>query len=94
MMPAGFVAAGRSTYHDMRFLVTGGTGFIGSYVVRCLLQHGERAVCFDRSPDLEVMGLFTSQVEVIAGDVGDRQQVAGLYDGGGVGGRPARRHAG
>jgi len=63
----------------MSFLVTGGTGFIGSYVVRCLLQHGEPVVCFDRSPDAEVMGLFTPGVEVIAGDVGDRQHVAAVF---------------
>ena len=64
----------------MSFLVTGGTGFIGSYVVRCLLQHGERIVCLDRSPDPEVIGLFTSEVEVIEGDVADRQQLTALFD--------------
>src|SRR6516162_3509835 len=64
----------------MSFLVTGGTGFIGSYVVRCLLQHGERSVCLDRSPDPEVIGLFTSEVEVIEGDVADRQQLTALFD--------------
>ena len=63
----------------MSYLVTGGTGFIGSYVVRCLLEHGERAACFDRSPDPEVIGLFTSEVEIIAGDVSDRQQVAAIF---------------
>ncbi len=63
----------------MSFLVTGGTGFIGSNVVRCLLQHGERVVCFDRSPDREVMRLFSSHVEVISGDVGDRQEVAAVF---------------
>jgi nucleoside-diphosphate-sugar epimerase len=63
----------------MSFLVTGGTGFIGSYVVRCLLQHGEQAVCFDRLPDAEVMGLFNSEVKVISGDVGDRQQVGAIF---------------
>jgi UDP-glucose 4-epimerase len=36
-------------------------------------------VGFDRAPDTEVMGLFTSEVEVIAGDVGDRQQVAAIF---------------
>ncbi|HMD86071.1 MAG TPA: NAD(P)-dependent oxidoreductase [Terriglobia bacterium] len=63
----------------MSILVTGGTGFIGSYVVRSLLQHGEPVVCFDRSPDAEVIGLLTSEVEVIAGDVGERQQVAVIF---------------
>jgi len=78
-MLAGYSAAGRSAYREMSFLVTGGTGFIGSYVVRCLLQHGEPVLCFDRSPDAEVMGLFASEVEVVAGDVGDRQQVAKIF---------------
>ena len=63
----------------MSFLVTGGTGFIGSYVVRSLLQQGERVVCLDRSPDAEVIGLLTAEVEVIAGDVGDRQHVAAIF---------------
>lgn len=65
----------------MSFLVTGGTGFIGTYVVRCLLEHGERIVCLDRSPDPEVTGLFTSEIEVIEGDVVDRQQLTALFDG-------------
>ena len=64
----------------MSFLVTGGTGFIGSYVVRCLLQHQERVVCLDRSPNPEVVCLFTSEVEVVEGDVADRQQLAALFE--------------
>lgn len=63
----------------MSFLVTGGTGFIGSHVVRSLLRHQEAVVCFDRCPDAEVMGMFTSEVEVIAGDIGDRQQLAEVF---------------
>src|SRR5215472_676597 len=63
----------------MSFLVTGGTGFIGSYVVRCLLQHGQRVTCLDRLPDPEVLSEFSSEVEVIEGDVGDRQQLAAVF---------------
>ena len=40
----------------MTYLVTGGTGFIGAYVVRDLLDRGERVVCFDIAPSL---GLVT-----------------------------------
>jgi len=36
-------------------------------------------MCFDKSPDAEVVGLFASEIEVIAGDVGDRQQVAAVF---------------
>ncbi len=63
----------------MSFLVTGGTGFIGSYVVRSLLRRQESVVCFDRHPDAEVVGMFASPVEVIAGDVSDRLQVAEVF---------------
>lgn len=64
----------------MKFLVTGGTGFIGSYVVRCLLQHAERVVCLDRSPDPEVVALFPPEVAVIEGDVSDRKQLAAVFE--------------
>lgn len=63
----------------MTFLVTGGTGFIGSYVVRRLVQEGERVLSFDRSPHQDVMRLFPAGVEVMAGDVGDRRQVAAAF---------------
>ncbi len=39
----------------MTYLVTGGTGFIGAYVIRDLLEKGERVVSFDASPDLTIM---------------------------------------
>ena len=64
----------------MSFLVTGGTGFIGSYVVRRLLEYGEQVVCLDRAPDPELVPEFSSAVEVIEGDVADRQQLAGLFE--------------
>ena len=63
----------------MSFLVTGGTGFIGSYVVRCLLEHGQQVVSLNRTPDPEVTRLFTSNVEVITGDVSDRAQLAAIF---------------
>ncbi len=63
----------------MSFLVTGGTGFVGSYVVRCLLEHSQQVVSLNRKPDPEVTRLFTSNVEVISGDVSDRAQLAAMF---------------
>ncbi len=39
----------------MSYLVTGGTGFIGAYVIGDLLGKGETVVSFDASPDLTIM---------------------------------------
>jgi nucleoside-diphosphate-sugar epimerase len=63
----------------MSFLVTGGTGFIGSYVIHNLLQHGQRVVCFDRFPDPDVIATFPSEVSVTEGDVSERGQVAAVF---------------
>jgi nucleoside-diphosphate-sugar epimerase len=54
-------------------LVTGGTGFIGAYVARELLDHGHEVVCYDRSTDtttLEKVGV-AGDVTVRRGDVSD-----------------------
>jgi dTDP-L-rhamnose 4-epimerase len=59
----------------MKTLVTGGAGFIGSHLVRELLERGDQVVVLDaleqqvhggRAPDLP------ASVELIVGDVGDR----------------------
>jgi nucleoside-diphosphate-sugar epimerase len=63
----------------MSFLVTGGTGFIGSYVVHNLLQHGQRVVCLDRFPNADVVASFPPEVGVTEGDVSDRRQVAAVF---------------
>ena len=54
-------------------LVTGGTGFVGVYVVRDLLAAGRRVAVFDLRPDLDLLDLITGEsarerVEVIRGD--------------------------
>ncbi len=64
----------------MSYLITGGTGFIGSYVVRNLLRHGQRVVCLDRSPDAQVVARFLSEVTVIECDLSERKQLAAVFD--------------
>ncbi|MFQ5929860.1 MAG: NAD-dependent epimerase/dehydratase family protein, partial [Acidobacteriota bacterium] len=57
----------------MRALVTGGGGFLGGAVVRCLLEQGSTVASFSRGayPALEALG-----VEVFRGDLADVQAVA------------------
>lgn len=54
-------------------LVTGGTGFIGSYTAADLIEHGYDVVAFDFSTDtriLEKLGI-ADDVELVRGDVTD-----------------------
>jgi nucleoside-diphosphate-sugar epimerase len=59
-------------------LVTGGTGFIGSYVASDLVDHGHDVVAYDLSTDtriLEKVGV-ADDVEIRRGDVTDPTDVA------------------
>ncbi|WP_435348708.1 NAD-dependent epimerase/dehydratase family protein [Haloarchaeobius sp. HRN-SO-5] len=58
-------------------LVTGGTGFIGSYVARDLVDHGHDVVAYDLSTDpriLEKLGI-ADDVDIRRGDVSDPTDV-------------------
>jgi len=62
---------------DSTVLVTGGTGFIGSYVAKDLVEHGHDVVAFDLSTDeriLEKVGV-AEDVETRRGDVSDPTDV-------------------
>jgi nucleoside-diphosphate-sugar epimerase len=64
----------------MTYLITGGTGFIGAYVVRDLIKAGARVVCFDIDPNPRLLGALISpeeleQVTLIRGDITDWPQL-------------------
>lgn len=64
----------------MNYLVTGGTGFIGSYVVRSLLLDGDRVVAYDLVPDRETVYAVcgdedATNLHICAGDVLDFTQL-------------------
>ncbi|MEK7728285.1 MAG: SDR family NAD(P)-dependent oxidoreductase, partial [candidate division KSB1 bacterium] len=58
------------------YLVTGGAGFIGSNLVKALLERGERVRVFDNFATGKRANLteFGNQVEVLEGDL--REQAA------------------
>jgi UDP-glucose 4-epimerase len=53
----------------MTYLITGGTGFIGAYVARTLLQRGEKVVAYDTLPQEE------SVSRVVADDLRDGMSI-------------------
>ncbi len=67
----------------MHILVTGGAGFIGSAVCRCLVQQGHHVVNFDKLTYAGNLASLSSvenapNYKFIKGDICDRAQVAGL----------------
>jgi UDP-glucose 4-epimerase len=55
----------------MTVLVTGGTGFIGSYTLRALVDKGEKPTAYDLVPDPSLIGDIADKVEVVRGDILD-----------------------
>jgi UDP-glucose 4-epimerase len=64
----------------MAYLITGGTGFIGSYAARDLLEDGKDVVCLQKSGVTEVFrkvvgDINIKKVKVIQGDISNTLQV-------------------
>ena len=71
----------------MATLVTGGTGFVGSNIVKALLQRGHEVVCFDLvAPDgltRKYAEPWSDEVSFVQGDIlskGDLERVAAQHD--------------
>ncbi len=67
----------------MTYLVTGGTGFIGSRVVRDLVREGESVVVYDWNPEIIMLERMLTQdeisnkVKIVRGDVTDFAHLIG-----------------
>jgi nucleoside-diphosphate-sugar epimerase len=59
----------------MNVLVTGGTGFVGSHLVRRLLARGHRVTSLDKNPGLADAELRSLGAELIVGSVTDAAEV-------------------
>jgi dihydroflavonol-4-reductase len=64
----------------MRALVTGGTGFVGSAVVRVLLRDGFRVSCLMR-PTSDLRNLEGLDVRLVEGDLRDRDSLQKALEG-------------
>ena len=64
-----------------RFLVTGGTGFIGSFVVERLVGEGADVLAFDATPRPENLGDAAERIEIVEGDVRDVDALAKATEG-------------
>lgn len=59
----------------MSILVIGGTGFIGSRIVKKLVERNEQVVCFDAFPNLKAVEDVSGKIELVRGDVAFIEEV-------------------
>jgi UDP-glucose 4-epimerase len=60
----------------MKYLVTGGAGFIGSHITRTLLERGDQVRILDNFSSGKRENLKGLDVELIEGDLRDASKVA------------------
>lgn len=60
----------------MRVLITGGTGFVGSFTATHFADEGHDVICFDRRiQDCDILDAGRARVTLVEGDVLDRDQL-------------------
>ncbi len=65
--------------HQIRYLVTGPTGFIGPYLIRKILSNGHFCRCLARNPQ-KVNLPSSEKLEIIAGDITQPESIQGIAD--------------
>ncbi len=64
----------------MKVLVTGGAGYIGSHVVRFLVEKGHTPIILDKSPFAQdIFSEIKNKVSIITGDLGDKNLLEDVF---------------
>lgn len=69
-----------TTIPNAAILVTGGAGYIGSHTVRLLAGQGRKIVVLDNLVFGHERAIVDPGVELVVGDVGDKELVRGLFE--------------
>ncbi|UCE34941.1 MAG: NAD(P)-dependent oxidoreductase, partial [Deltaproteobacteria bacterium] len=59
----------------MTTLITGGTGFLGSYLTRILIGEGERPVLYDVAPVRGMLGEMESDFDFVQGSLSNLSEL-------------------
>lgn len=66
---------------NKKFLVTGGTGFIGSNISNMLAEKGYKVVVFDNNKRGKINRLKNKNIKFIAGDIRDKKDLSKAFKG-------------